>query len=101
MLIALWFPQWLNVHAASYDVCFLKVFLLEIFISRKHIIGLMDIIYVYNLCRFLVKQSLFLEFVFGTMLLISNKGPGFFFLFLLLLCPDNAPLKWVGHCLPY
>lgn len=37
-------------------------------------------IYVYNLCRLLVEQSLFPEFVFGEMLLISNKGPVSFFL---------------------
>lgn len=39
VLVPVWFLQQQNVHAAGYDVCFLKVFLLEVFISGKHRIG--------------------------------------------------------------
>lgn len=50
--------------------------------------------YIHNLCHLLVEQGLFLEFVFGTVLLISNKRPVSFFLFLLLLFhPDKSPFK--------
>lgn len=39
VLVPVRFPQQRNVRAAGYDVCFLKVFRLEVFISGKRRIG--------------------------------------------------------------
>lgn len=39
VLVPVWFPPQQSVCAAGYDVCFVKVFLLEVFISGKRRIG--------------------------------------------------------------
>lgn len=71
VLVPVWFPQQQNICAASY-VCFLKVFLLN-FLLAENMESVLQFVYVYNLCHLLVEQSLFPEFVFGTMLLTNNK----------------------------
>lgn len=72
VLVPVWFPPQQSVRAAGYDVCFVKVFLLEVFLLVENIELVLQFIYLYNLCHLLVEQSLFPEFVFGTVLLTSN-----------------------------